>query len=181
MAKLSRLKNGHWAIDTESTIPQINALQIFYRSGDTGFLLKQQSIIGSRIIYADDTGASHIVPSATNNEPLTLVILDSSNNLILEEIIYFSSNIFKEYLDLAGANFNPTWKRLNYNKSTLHNVCRWLDFLCRVLRAPMRELRRRCMACSIRALLRSPRCRLNQRLHHTYGGFRQGGSILVSC
>ena len=117
MAKLSRLENGHWAIDTESTIPQINALQIFYRSGDTGILLKQQSIIGSRIIYSDVTGASHIVPSATNNEPLTLVILDSSNNLILEEIVYFSSNIFTEYLDLAGANFNPTWKRFKYNKT----------------------------------------------------------------
>lgn len=116
MAKLSRLENGHWAIDTESTIPRINALQIFYRSGDTGIQLIQQSIIGSRIIYADDTGASHIVPSATNNEPLTLVILDSSNNLILEEIVYFPSNIFTEYLDLAGANFNPTWKKLEYNK-----------------------------------------------------------------
>ena len=138
MARLSQLDNGYWTIDTDAEIPQINNVQIYYRSGDTGILLKHQSVHGKRIIYADETGASHIVPAATSNEPLTLVILNSSNNLMLEEIVYFSSNIFTRYLDLAGANFNPTWKKYDYNKkndiaifSKIYNELEFVDIFLR--------------------------------------------------
>jgi hypothetical protein len=42
--------------------------------------------------------------------------LDTSGHVVLEETMYFPSNIFTNYLDLAGANFNPSWKKLDYNK-----------------------------------------------------------------
>ncbi len=118
MAKLSRLENRLWAIDLDSALPQIEGLQVYYRIGDVGFLISPQALSDSRIIYADDLGASFIVPAATSAEPLRLVILDKSGNLVRDEILYFPSNLFTNYLDLAGANFNPTWSKHIYKKTS---------------------------------------------------------------
>jgi hypothetical protein len=80
MAKLSRLENRLWAIDLDSALPQIQGLQVYFRIGDVGFLISPQALGESRIVYADDLGASFIVPAATSAEPLKLVILDKSGN-----------------------------------------------------------------------------------------------------
>jgi hypothetical protein len=69
-------------------------------------------------IYFDNLGASFTVPAATSTDPLRLVILDKSGHLLLDEILYFPTNLFSTYLDLAGANFNPTWIKATYKKTS---------------------------------------------------------------
>ena len=118
MAKISRLDNGLWAIDLDSALTLLEGLQIYYRSGDLGFLITPQAISPTRIIYFDNLGASFTVPAATSTDPLRLVILDKSGHLLLDEILYFPTNLFSTYLDLAGANFNPTWIKATYKKTS---------------------------------------------------------------
>lgn len=118
MARLSRLENRLWSIHLDSALTQTEGLQVYYRTGDVGFLIPYQSVSTSAIIYADELGASFTVPAATNTEPLRVAIFDKSGDLLLDEILYFPSSFFTNHLDLAGANFNPTWIKAIYKKTS---------------------------------------------------------------
>jgi hypothetical protein len=117
MANISRRENGICAIELTSPLSFIEDLDVYFRSGEIWYPIVHKFISNTTLVFAEGTGASFIVPAATNSESLTVVVLNKSKVIQAEEILYFPTSFFKSYLDLAGVNFNPTWNKIEYKKT----------------------------------------------------------------
>jgi hypothetical protein len=117
MANISRLEGGICAIELASPISLSEELDVYFRSGEIWYPIGGKFTDETTVIFNEGTGASFIVPAATNSESLKVVVLNKSKIIQAEEIVYFPTSFFANYLDLAAVNFNPTWNKISYKKT----------------------------------------------------------------
>ena len=118
MANISRLEGGICIIELSSSISLAEDLEVYFRSSETWYSIDHKFVSEYQIIFSEGSGANFIVPASVNPEALSVVILNKLHVIVSEEILYFPTNFYTKYLDLAGVNFNPTWSNHSYKKTS---------------------------------------------------------------
>ncbi len=94
MANVSRLEGGICAIELASPISLSEELDVYFRSGEIWYPIGGKFTDETTVIFNEGTGASFIVPAATNSESLKVVVLNKSKKSYKQKKYYISRLVF---------------------------------------------------------------------------------------